>query len=446
MAPGGPNEDRSDESRSPNPACAVALRRGLETSVPDAVRAALDALAAPATLAVVEVSAPGEPLAAGRALAHASALITEEWSDCVVVGSNAHGVIGDDGAVGGASVEMQPAISVWLAHLPGARPRGFRLATVPAPHGGLALTGLPELDDDDRLAVLLADPWTLPADEVVAAFARVDGPVPVVGGLVSGGGRRGDSRLLLDGAVFDNGGVGVLLDAAAPVRVVVSQGCRPIGEPMTVTASSGTTVGALAGRPALERIRDTVAGLDEVDQALAVRGLHVGIARDDRIDGAHAADYVIRGLLGVDTTSGAVTVGDDVPVGAVVRLHLRDADSAEADLVSVVRLARGSTDPAGAYVFTCNGRGGAMFTTSDHDAAIIREGLGTPAVGGFFAAGEIGPVGGANHLHGFTAVVLVVDRTDGEATAPEIRRPAVAEPTVDTDALDAELRSLLDPP
>lgn len=441
MAPGGPNEDRS-----PAPGCAVALRRGLEHSVPDAVRAALDTLSAPATLAIVEVSAPGEPLAAGRALAHASALITEEWPDCVVVGSNAHGVIGDDGAGRGASVEMQPAVSVWLAHLPGTRPRGFRLATVPAPHGGLALTGLPELEDDDRLAVLLADPWTLPADEVVAAFARVDGPLPVVGGLVSGGARRGDSRLLLDGAVFDNGGVGVILDAAAPVRVVVSQGCRPIGDPMTVTAAAGMTVSELAGRPALERLRDVVAALDDGDQALAVRGLHVGIARDDRIDGGHAADYVIRGIIGVDAETGAVTVGDDVPVGAVVRLHLRDADSAEADLVSVMRLTAGATDPAGAYVFTCNGRGGAMFTTSDHDGAIIREGLGTAAVGGFFAAGEIGPVGGANHLHGFTAVVLVVDRADAEASTPEIRRPPTADSIVDADALDAELRSLLDPP
>ena len=87
-----------------------------------------------------------------------------------------------------------------------------------------------------------------------------------------------------------------------------------------------------------------------------------------------------------------------------------------------------------------------MFTTSDHDGAIIRDGLGTPAVGGFFAAGEIGPVGGANHLHGFTAVVLVVERTDADSSSIEIRRPAVADPIVDADTMDAELRSLLGPP
>lgn len=424
--------------------CAVALRPGLESGVPDAVRAALDGLSGLPTLAIVQVCAPGDPQAAGRALGHASALIAEAAPDCTVVGSSAHGVIG---ASEEGSVELRPAIMVWLATMAGAPPRAFRLATVPAPHGGLALTGLPEITDDDGVAVLLADPWTLPADDVVAAFTRVDGPVPVVGGLVSGGQQRGDSRLMLNGAVFDNGGVGFVLAAAAPVRVVVSQGCRPIGDPMTVTASTGMDLQEMAGRPALERIRETVAALDDADQALAVRGLHVGIARDGRIEGSHAADYVIRGILGVDGATGAVTVGDAVPIGGVVRLHLRDADSADADLRTVVGLVREATEPAGAFVVTCNGRGAAMFTTPDHDASIVRDGLGVDAVGGFFAAGEIGPVGGGNHLHGFTAVILVVDASSDGLDAPvEIPREISEDDPAGGAQLDAELRALLDPP
>lgn len=438
MAPGASRQAR----------CSASLRTGLESAVPEAVRAALDDLEAPAALAIVQVSAPGEPLAAGRALAHASALIAEESPECVIVGSHAHGVIGGDPASGG-SIEMQPAVSVWLAHMPGARVRGFRLSTVPGPHGGLAITGLPDITDDDRLALLLADPWTLPVDDVVAAFARVDGPLPVAGGLVSGGARRGDSRLVLDGAVFDNGGVGVIVDSAAPMRVVVSQGCRPIGDPMTVTSAEGTTLRELAGRPALERIRDVITGLDDGDQALAVRGLHIGIAHEGGVDGSRAADYVIRGIFGADAATGAVSVGDDVPVGSVVRLHLRDADSAEADLRSVMALVDETSGPVGAYLITCNGRGGAMFTTADHDAAIVREGLGCTPVAGFFAAGEIGPVGGRNHLHGFTAVVLVVDGTDASTAtsdAVEIARSSdIDEPLTSVD-LDDELRALLDPP
>ncbi len=441
---------RAEQSPPADARCATSLGRGLDAAVPDAVAEAMALLGAPATMAIIEVSAPGDPLAAGRALAHASALITEISPECVVVGSNAHGVIGGD-----TSVEVQPAISVWVAHLPGSHPRGFRLATVPAPHGGLALTGLPDLEERDRLAFLLADPWTLPADDVVAAFARVDGPLPVAGGLVSGGGRRGDSRLLLDGAVFDNGGVGMVLDRAAPIRLIVSQGCRPIGQPMTVTDADGTSIHTLAGRPALEMVRDVVESLDAGDQALAVRGLHVGIARDAGVDGVSASDYVIRGIVGADPATGSVTVGDDVAVGSVVRLHVRDADSAEADLRSVIGLVGDDVPAAGAYLVSCNGRGSAMFTTPDHDAGIVRQGLQTDAVGGFFAAGEIGPVGGANHLHGFTAVIVLVDRRrhrdDVDAQRVEVPRihgdgPAgEIDPSPGLDDLDEEIRRLLDP-
>ena len=69
--------------------------------------------------------------------------------------------------------------------------------------------------------------------------------------------------------------------------------------------------------------------------------------------------------------------------------------------------ALGGARPAGALVFTCNGRGRDMFGAPDHDAgALHRELAGAPAAG-FFAAGEIGPVGGESFLHGFTATVAI---------------------------------------
>jgi small ligand-binding sensory domain FIST len=105
-----------------------------------------------------------------------------------------------------------------------------------------------------------------------------------------------------------------------------------------------------------------------------------------------------------------VSVGATVRPGTVVRLHARDAGSADRDLREALGLRRealGGQAPAGALVFTCNGRGRGLFGTPDHDAeALDRELAGAP-VAGFFAAGEIGPVGGASFLHGFTATVAV---------------------------------------
>lgn len=423
----------------PRARCAAAMARGpLEAGVPDAVRDALAGLGgAQPTLAVVQVCSPGDPDTAGRALGTAGRLIREAWGECVVLGTSAHGVLG-----GSDAVELEASISVWVAALPGAAPRPFRIAAVPSAEGRWSLAGLPDLLPDDRAAVLLADPWTTPLGDVLAAFDSLDGALPVVGGLVSGAQRRGEGRLLLNEAVLDSGAVGAVLGAGAPVRAVVSQGCRPIGPPMTVTAAEGAIIDEVAGRPALLQVREIIAGLDPVDQALAVRGLQMGLARAPGAEGESAADYVVRGILGADPTRGSITVGDDVAVGSLVRLHLRDADSADADLRSVLDAVAADGEPAGALLVTCNGRGRSMFTTSGHDPALVRDRLGVTAVGGFFAGGEIGPVGGANHLHGFTAVLLVVDAVGGEREV-EVRRAedGTAEPAED---LDAELQALLD--
>jgi small ligand-binding sensory domain FIST len=67
----------------------------------------------------------------------------------------------------------------------------------------------------------------------------------------------------------------------------------------------------------------------------------------------------------------------------------------------------GGERPAGALVFSCNGRGQSMFGEPDHDATLVQHELRSPPAAGFFAAGEIGPVGGRSFLHGFTATLAV---------------------------------------
>jgi small ligand-binding sensory domain FIST len=47
-----------------------------------------------------------------------------------------------------------------------------------------------------------------------------------------------------------------------------------------------------------------------------------------------------------------------------------------------------------------------MFPTADHDVSAVRGALGLENVAGFFTAGEIGPLGGRNRVHGHAATVL----------------------------------------
>lgn len=337
------------------------------------------------------------------AVAAAGERVAARAASSAMLGCSAGGVIG-----GGRGVEGQSAVAVWAAVLPGARLRTFHLEVMT---GGptAAVMGLPPPDDVDDIALLFADPWTFPAGGFVSRANEAVPGLAVVGGLAGGPGGAGSTRLWIDGRTVERGAVGALL-AGSGARPVVSQGCRPIGPAMTVTAASGNVVRSLAGVPALTKLEQVIAQLTPQDQALAGTGLQLGLAMDEY---AEDHDYVVRSVLGAERETGGLVVGDLVEVGRTVRLQVRDADAADADLRTL--LARHRADPSsapvgGALLFSCNGRGAALFGSSyggaDHDVALVRSELAAHGVGGFFAGGELGPVAGRNHLHGFTASLL----------------------------------------
>jgi small ligand-binding sensory domain FIST len=178
---------------------------------------------------------------------------------------------------------------------------------------------------------------------------------------------------------------------------------------MTITAAEGNVITELASRPAIERLREALSELDPREQQLAGSGLMLGIVIDENQPEYGRGDFLVRPIIGVDSEAGTLAIGERVRVGQTVRMQIRDGASADEDLRDALRAqaeALGSTPPAGALLFTCNGRGSHMFDAPDHDAAVIDDALGVP-VAGFFCAGEIGPVGGRNFLHGFTATMAV---------------------------------------
>jgi small ligand-binding sensory domain FIST len=303
---------------------------------------------------------------------------------------------------GSHEMEDESAVAVWLAS--GLTAETFRLDFIPTASGGL-LAGY-RFDQTARdLYLLLPDPYSFPAELLIDHLnTELPGKAVVVGGLVNGGRGLGGARLFRDRDVLTTGLVGVRLPGQQVVPIV-SQGCRPIGQPYIVTAAEGTTISALAGKPALQRLREIFKGLSPADQALAGRGLHIGIVVDEHLATPGQGDFLIRGVLGSDPPTGAIEVGEIVEVGATVQFQVRDAAGASKDLRLALERAvaelRGR--PVGALLFTCNARGRRMFGVADHDASTIEDLLGGIPLAGFFAAGEIGPIAGRNALHGFTA-------------------------------------------
>lgn len=375
----------------------LAVGSDLGAAAETAVRQALAGLSGPADLVCFFICGedPDDVARAGqRAMAVASS--------AHVIGCSATGVIGD-----GQGVELTPAVSAWAATLDGGRLTTFQLETLTA-EDKFVVVGLPERQADDQVAILLADPYTFPTDAFVERSSEVLGDLPLIGGLANGLEGRGSVRLFAGGEVYTEGAIGVLLGGGVKVSTVVSQGCRPIGPTMVVTSAEENLLLELAGQPALARLEDIVSDLDEDDRELVAAGLQIGVAMDEYAEHHERGDFLIRGVIGIDPEREAVAIGDVVDIGRTVRFQVRDAATADEDLYDLLDAHReelGRID--GALLFACNGRGSAMFGSADHDAVALRDTLGSIGMAGFFAAGEVGPVAGHNHVHGFTASILV---------------------------------------
>jgi len=323
------------------------------------------------------------------------------------------GSMGETIIAEGLEVEDGPALAVWAAHLPGVEVIPFRLVARPLGEG-MGVLGWPDAiaeapEGSVGPVIMLADPFSFPADGLLAELEGEAGTPVVVGGLASGGQRPGDHCLFAGTDVLLEGAVAVALMGSATVTVV-SQACMPIGPEMVVTASEGSSVLELAGIPALDKLEEVVNALDPAERAMAVEGLLAGIVIDENTPDYERGNFLVRPIHGGDRDSGVLVLGENARVGQTIRFHVRDARSADEDLRAALRAARGemgAASPAGALMFSCNGRGTRMFDAPNHDAQAAAQELSDIPLAGLFCNGEIGPVRGRSFLHGHTATMVV---------------------------------------
>ncbi len=327
-----------------------------------------------------------------------------------VLGCTAESVVGEN-----REVEGEPALALWAMSLPGISIRPRRMTYEENSFRGWS-DALPTSSGgpDAPTVLTLGDPFSFPADRFLKTVNEGSPGVRIVGGMASGSQARGGNRLILDDKVFEDGAVAVDVSGPVAIRTVVSQGCRPIGRSFVVTKADKNIIRELGGRPALEVLREIFEELDPEDQERVQQGLHIGRVINEYQDTFQHGDFLVRNVIGADD-EGGIAITDLIRAGQTIQFHVRDAASATEDLRTLLeneRLARPRSTVLGALLFTCNGRGVRLFPDPNHDVSALEKFFGTIPVAGFFAMGELGPVGGQNFIHGFTASVVTFEAVD----------------------------------
>jgi len=263
----------------------------------------------------------------------------------------------------------------------------------------------------DSVMFVLPDPMGLEPAALLAGIARTAGPVTVMGGVASGA-----PLFELCNTEWVSGALAGLIVSGRAAVVGVAQGCEPIGEPFVITRGAGNLVVEIAGRPALDVLREAMATVPGGERRIRAAGLFAGLAMDPAKSPLGQGDFLVRNLLGIDAQTKAVAVAEPIHVGQTIQFQIRDAGAATRDLVDTLRGVRGALagrPPAFGVYFNCAGRGRGLFGEHDHDVRLIRAELGDFPLVGFFGNGEFAPVGGRNFFHTYTGVLVVFPETDG---------------------------------
>lgn len=372
------------------------LNQALYTVIPEALRP-LDGLKPDMGILLVSSVFEEDLIQAGKDVVDATGVAT-------LVGCVGEGVIGPLG-----EHEREPAVALWLAHFPGVGVQSFHLTpedieSAEDEETWRRLLKAPE--GNPSAFIILGDPYSTDVNRLLGRIDESLPGVPVVGGMASSGTGPGQYTLLLDNQAHNEGVVGVCLGGALSVETVVSQGCRPIGNPFVVTRAERNVIQEMGGVKPLAAVRSIYEASSGAEQELMQKGLFVGRVINEYQDTFKPGDFLIRNLVGADEATGAIALMDIVPAGTTIQFHVRDAETADEDLRSLLASHSGNP-PAGALLFSCNGRGSRLFPRPNHDVGTLTEILGSIPVAGFFCAGELGPVGARNFIHGHTASIAL---------------------------------------
>ncbi len=323
----------------------------------------------------------------------------------LIVGGSASGLVGS-----AQEAEGRTGFSLQLLSLPNTRITAFPFSEAQADdYSTEEWRELLGSEVNSEAWLFLGNPLKIAAEPWLNKFSSAVQHTPVLGGLLSGG-RSGDDIFVIHNRSQIDAGILVGLRGGVRLHSIVSQGCRPIGDPHAITGACENVVSTIGSVSAYDRLSESFESLDPEDKARAAGNLFVGLALNEYVDEFKTGDFLVRNLIGVDSNSGKMELAAYPRLGQTLQFQLRDRHSAHEELQQILKkAARKKIRPFAALSFLCGGRGSGLFGAPHHDAVCIREQFGAIPNVGLFCNGEVGPIGDRNFVHGYTAVIGLLE-------------------------------------
>jgi small ligand-binding sensory domain FIST len=265
--------------------------------------------------------------------------------------------------------------------------------------------------DKNILTILMPDSYNGQAQQLLQAIHNQIGFSPVIGAGSSESGIAGATFQVCGEKIATNAVAGLHLSGSFESLIDITQGCQPITEPLVITKADGNVIYEIDDRPAFEVFASVLRGPLRDDLRRALMYVFVGLPADQQRNTVGAGEYLVRNIIGLDSSNGIIGVADHVREGQSMIFTSRDGQRARDDLGQMLdrqaQRLKGKKPAFGLY-FNCCARGASLYGIAGIDSAYIRQVLGDFPLIGMFGGYELAPLGGANHLFAYTGVLALV--------------------------------------
>ena len=321
-----------------------------------------------------------------------------------IIGCSASGLI-----AGNQEIENEAGCCIALYHLPGTQARAIHLPLdvfEPADRAAKIRAAIGPHPEHVNAWTLVASSESIGNEAWLPDWDHATEHRTTIGGFACAASNAHESALYLNGAVHTDGAVALGLEGAVTIEPLISQGCRPVGSPWTITQAEDNVIHQIGNRPILEVLRDTLEGMSQKEQQKARGNIFIGLVLDEYQASFSVGDFLVRNLAAIDPQTGAVAIATPLRVGQNLQFQIRDAHSASNDFE--MHLKEKAAELAGRSIYgsclcDCIGRGTSLYGVPDHDVAIIHDTFSELPIVGLFCNGEFATSQNRTLLHGYAA-------------------------------------------
>jgi len=261
-------------------------------------------------------------------------------------------------------------------------------------------------------AIMFVDSSMVIVDELISSFDFSFPKSNLLGGIAS-------YHPFSYGSIFYQdklcgGAAGFLINGEWGIDTLVTKGVKPVGPILEVHSVQKNIIYKVKENNKLvspvEFLQQLIGELSLKERDLLQQSLFLGVENKNmKITSKgkllYDGTFVVRDLLGIDPTNGALAIRDTLTTGQKVQFHSRDIETSQKEIEIGIQnlLQKIGEKPILTILLSCIGRSKAGSGNNYGDLQSVKNLLGSTPLCSAFFQGEIGQINGNSHLHTYSS-------------------------------------------